>query len=55
VVTPVALGLVLDRISARAPLVALTGAPLLGLAAVVLYRLASPSTNVRARSDRNIE
>lgn len=38
VVTPVILALVLARISARAPLVALTGAPLLGLAGVVLYR-----------------
>ena len=55
VVTPVTLGLVLDRISARAPLVALTGAPLLGLAGVVLYRCASPSTSIRAMSDRNIE
>ena len=54
VVTPVTLGLVLDRISARAPLVALTGAPLLGLAGVVLYRWASPGTNIRPLSDRNL-
>jgi nitrate/nitrite transporter NarK len=55
VVTPVTFGLLLDRISARAPLVALTGAPLLGLAGVVLYRWASSSTNTRTMSDRNIE
>jgi len=55
VVTPITLGLVLDRISARAPLVALTGAPLLGLTGVVLYRWASPSANIRTASDRDID
>jgi FSR family fosmidomycin resistance protein-like MFS transporter len=37
---PAVLGIVLDRFSARAALVTLAGAPLLGLAAVVLYRTA---------------
>jgi MFS family permease len=38
VITPVTLGLVLDRVSARAALVALAGAPLIGCAGVALYR-----------------
>jgi len=52
VVTPVTLGLVLARFSARAPLVALAGAPLLGLAAVGLHRASGRRAHRDGRGPR---
>jgi MFS family permease len=47
VLTPVTLGLVLDRVSAPATLVALAGAPLIGCAGVALYWIAARRTRRR--------